>query len=256
MDKKILLFSLILCISPTIVNAQKIGLDVQVSANYPVIPTYYKQVYSVKWSPVANVSGVIVVDQSTKIREKYQDNIGGKIGLNASLDLKKNFFISTGIGLNFISFKREFQYVDLAEPIPGGFSNTTIPSPGIFSSDIGKTFLLYTDIPVSAGVKLIKKQLSLNLGLTVSLLTFSQQYLVKQYNEFDVRYEKIVLDNTSEGLTKVSFSVHAEAAYRVKLKYSVFVRYSRQLSPIYKKDYQYVGKAKYNLIELGAGYRL
>jgi hypothetical protein len=58
------------------------------------------------------------------------------------------------------------------------------------------------------------------------------------------------------GLKNLTFSVNAELAYEIRPKIPVFIRYSRQLSPLYDKDFQYVGKAKFNLLELGAGYRI
>jgi|GEM_PF-5391267 len=256
MDKKIVLIFLTLFFSLAFVNAQKIGVEVQASANDPLIPTYTRSIYPYKWVPIANISGSITVDKSTKLQERYRDNIGGKLGLNVAFDLKKNFYLRTGIGLSFISFKREIQYVDLADPQSGGFTTTTITDPGIHSPDIGKTYLLYTDIPVLAGYKFLKKKLIVNLGFMVSLLTFSEQYIIDpHYNPYNM-YEEMIQDNTGLGLTKLSLSVNAELAYQVKQKYSIFARYSRQLSPIYDNDFQYVGKAKYNLLELGAGYRI
>jgi hypothetical protein len=256
MKKKITLIFLSLFISLPLVKAQKIGLEVQASVNYPLIPTYTRSVYPYKWVPVANISGNIVIDHSTKLRESYQENIGGKTGLNAVFDLKKNFFLKAGIGLNFISFKREIQYIDLADPHSGGFTTTTIPDPGIHSGDIGKTYLLYTDIPVSAGYKFLKKKMSVNLGFTLSVLTFSEQYIIDPYHKLYGTYEMMIRDNTGMGLRNLSFSGNVELACRVLPKFSVFVRYSRQLSPLYDKDFQYVGNPKYNLLEAGAGYRI
>jgi hypothetical protein len=160
MATKTLLISLALFFTFAFVKAQKVGLEVQASVNYPLIPTYSRSVYPYKWVPIANVSGVITVDNSTKVRETYQDNIGGKLGLNVNFNLKKNFFLKTGIGLNFISFRREFNYVDLATPQTGGFSSGTIVLPNLQSPDIGKTYLLYTEIPVSAGYRFLKKNWS------------------------------------------------------------------------------------------------
>jgi Outer membrane protein beta-barrel domain len=256
MDKKIVFIFMLLFISQEFIKAQKIGVEVQASANYPLIPTYTRSIYPYKWVPIANVSGIITVDNSTKFRENYRDNIGGKLGLNVAFDLKKNFFLRTGIGLNFISFKREFKYVDLAEPQSGGFGTYTIPDPGIHSLDIGKTYLLYTDIPVSAGYRFLKKKLIVNLGFTVSLLTYSEQYIIDPYSELHGLNERMIYDDTGLGLSNLSFSVNAELAYQIKNKFSIFMRYSYQLSSIYDKNFQYVGTPRYNLFELGAGYRI
>jgi len=256
MEKKIILIFLSLFISATLVKAQKIRVEVQASVNYPLIPTYTRSIFPYKWVPIANESGSITVDNSTRVQETYQSNIGGKAGLNVSFDLIGNFYLKTGIGLSFISFKREIKYIDLAEPGSYGFGTYTIPPSQIYSPDFGKTYLLYTDIPVSAGYRFLKNKLIVNLGFTVSLLTYSEQYIIDPYHELYSTYDVMIHDNTGLGLTNLSFSVNAELAYQIKNKFSVFMRYSYQLSSIYDKNFQYVGTPRYNLFELGAGYRI
>jgi len=256
MKQKITLLFLSLFICLPLVKAQKIGLEVQASVNYPLIPDYTRSYYPYKWVPIANVSGVIVVGNSTKILERFRGNPGGRLGMNARFELKKDFYLRAGIGLDFISYRREFSFTGLEEPGTSGFGTITITAPFQKSENIGKTFLLYTDIPVSAGYRFLKKRMSVNLGVTASLLAFSQQYIIDPYHTTNGMYEDLISDNTSMGLKNLSFSVNAELAYEIRPKIPVFVRYSRQLSPIYETEFQYVGNPKYNLFEAGVGYRI
>ena len=256
MGKRFSIIFLAILIFATILNAQKIRVEVQASVNYPHIPTYTRSIYPNQWFPIADGSGVVTVDNSTRVRETYQNNLGGKLGLNVTFDLVKNFYLKTGFGLNFISFQRQFNYINLATPHVGGFSSWTIVTPHPQSPDIGKTYILFAEIPVTAGYRFFKEKLSVNLGCMVSILTYSEQYIIDPFYYYYSIYERTIRDKTGTGLTNLSFSVNGEIAYQIWKKFSIFTRYSYQLSSIYDKRYRYVGTPRYNLFELGAGYRI
>jgi hypothetical protein len=256
MNKKLALIFILFTIILSGIRAQRIRVEIQGSANYPVFPTYTRSVFPYKWVPIANESGNLVIDKNTRVQESYKDNVGGEIGLKIMYDLKNNFFLRTGIGLNFMSFKRNIQYTNLPASVNTGYGDWTNGNTEVHSDDIGKTFLLYTNIPVSAGYRFLKKKLIINLGITVSLLAYSQQYIIDPYTKLYGLYDELMLDKTGMGLANLSVSADAELAYQISRKFSIFTRYSRQLTPMYDKDFQYVGKAKYNLIELGAGYTI
>jgi hypothetical protein len=66
----------------------------------------------------------------------------------------------------------------------------------------------------------------------------------------------MIHDNTGVGLSNLSFAANAEVGYQITRKFSVFTRFSHRLTSMYNKNFQYVGIPRYNLFELGAGYRI
>lgn len=262
---KYVLTIIIFIIGSLAAKSQKIELGIQASINCPIIPAISTQSKSKSISPSTGYQFLTIPNHC---KEVFQNRVGGKINFDVIYNFENNFFLKTGIGVNLLRFKREVQ-IDLSNyrPIDSTtfltgdslywYITPTTRPPSHSSPNVGRTGIIYIDIPIFIGYKFLDNKLSVGLGLTTSLIAFSEQYKNTYYlYQNGGIYGTEVKDNSSDGLTNLSFSLNAEFSYLIKQKYTMFLRYSRQLNPIFDKDYQYAGKAKYHLLDFGIGYKI
>ena len=257
MYKKALIVTALFIVDMCFLKAQNIEMSVHASINYPVIPTVTASQKTYPPDPTSKYY-VISFGGVGRLREKFYENPGGKIDLNIEYSFNKRLFLKTGIGLNLVSFKRVIQVVDQTKVTNDGDGFWTLEIQNHYSQspNLGETFITYTEVPVILGYKFYHNKLSIGLGFTLSLVTFSVQYKDAYTNSYyGYSYPKEIIDKTGDGLTKGSISLDAEFAWKIKQKYSIIAGYSKQLSPIFDKIYQFGGKAKYNLFQIGFGYR-
>lgn len=240
----------VIIISAIAVRAQKIEFGVQASCNYPLIPTVKEEI---KNNIYPLNSGYIIYRRSTRYQESFETKPGGRVNVNMDFNLNDHFFVRSGIGMNLIRFIRRvkeiskfpnIQYSAFEMIVWNGYGRVSA------SSDLGKTFILSADIPVFGGYRFLHKKLYAGIGVTASFLAYSVQYRIFQNNTGPKR------DNSSDGLSNCWFTLNAEFSYIYKERYSVFGRYSEQLNPVFDESYQYGGKARYHLLELGLGYKI
>ena len=249
MHKKIILVVISFLSCVPFLHAQKLGLSVQASINYPYIPSLttpkeYPVHYPVGTGYVEITNGGNSYGQSQELYDCYT---GEEIGINAEYTIKGNLFLKTGVDLSLVRFKRTIIVI----PLEGNkFKNNSDYYP-----NVGKTSIMYVDIPLGVGYRFFRKKLSIGLGCNVSFIAYSEQHVRKLYTGYYVGYGPEEKDKSSDGLNNTTFSPYAEASWLFFKKFSVFGRYSHQLNPIFDKDNQYAGKARLQLFEMGLGYQ-
>jgi hypothetical protein len=233
--------------------AQKPEIGVGLSVNFPFIPA----VHSADDTDVPSGSGFSTMYYNYNYTETFDGHAGGKANLFVLLNLKKNFFLQTGIGLNLVRFKRN---VIIENPAGNIIHDTTgftiITGNNGFTVPGGETAILYTEIPVLAGYRFFHRHLDVACGFAASWVTYSEQTkpTYSYIGQGGISGSE-TNDKSSDGLTNFNISAQLEATYILLQKILFFCRGSVQLNPIYDKSARYAGKTGVVLIETGFGYR-
>ena len=132
-------------------------------------------------------------------------------------------------------------------------NNTTNPSNELKQpKNLGKTSILYLDLPLKFGYKMFDNKLKIDFGLTTSFLIYSEQYILNTERTTLYQEKK---DTSNDGLNTILFSLGGEVSYQILKHISVFVQYNRSLTDIYSQNKsKQKEKAKYNLLSLGVSF--
>ncbi|HRW63812.1 MAG TPA: outer membrane beta-barrel protein [Bacteroidales bacterium] len=261
MKKLFLVYFVIL--STLHLNAQKAGYSINLDFHYPYLASSEQD-----YEYYPSSTGYVI---SPGFKESYDAKTGIKLSGQVKFNLANNLSIGTGLNFNLIRFKRNIEivnpYADLIENVVVVDSNLIIGSPigyiglneilssGDQNDDVGKTNILYTEIPIYLNYSLFNQKVSLAIGLTASFLTYSSVYIYDVDNTYLYSFPEVVKDKTSDGLSNLMWSGNIEIEYLVFRNIGAKLSYTRSFNSVYDEDEIY-GNPKYNLFTLGVSYHL
>ena len=180
------LFTVVFLHSIIISNAQKINYSVHLNLNYPYLKSSTKNPETFP----ATIGYITLPGYKESFNNKLGFNLGGQLSYNITNKLK----IETGLHFNLIRFKRNIELTGLnINPhdeiyVPHSLLDDIIISDSLvigtpinitsFKQDenIGKSSILYTQIPVHISYAFFNQKLLFKLGITASFLTYSEVY--------------------------------------------------------------------------------
>jgi hypothetical protein len=274
--KRILL--LILVLNSGYAHAQIRNFSIKMAVNRPVIAGNSQEPkmtsitdpstgYSSTWTNVGTLS------------ENFDEKPG--FGLTSSFQAFtfKNFFVETGLGVQYYRYKRVVTVENLNQgsgivllpSLPSGQTGQPyggfviggvtpqnpngnirgIPEP---SDDIGKTTTLYLQLPVMAGKYFLKNKLLVKAGFTADFLLQATQvksYYSTENGSYTISDYK---DKNAEGFSPVTVNGVFQTSYFIIKNLGIDVTYQRSLNTIYKDSDSEIGNAYYNIFSVGVSY--
>ena len=261
--RKVIFLWITMLFSPIFAVAQNTRLTIGFSANYSMISDLHGKVES-------NIPTPSYYKDYVSTNENYNGKSGGKIFSSLEIDLPGHFYSETGLGFNLLRYERKMTLNHV------GNSGSTIPdtswifhvgyptTPFFPYPDTGylsivypdsyswpdKITVIYMDIPLKVGYKLLKDKLRVNAGIVASVLVFSYHYYFNF--ETNMRENKTGCKDLNSLLLNSEFGL----SYQFTKKIAVTGNYTRSLTPIYQSDYRLVGKAKYQYFSVGVTYNI
>jgi hypothetical protein len=281
--KRLLLLFLIL--SSGFAQAQIRNFSIKMAVNRPLITENSQEPevtsitdpstgYSSTWTNVGTLN------------EHFDEKPG--FGLTSSFQAFtfKNFFIETGLGVQYYRYKR-YLSVDMQKnqnagtisyPVTGG--QVGQPHGGIIiigtpprnpdggtvldpfnlpdidflepSDNIGKTTTLYLQLPVTAGKFFFKNKLLVKAGFTADFLLQATE-IKNTWSEENGLYEfHDYKDKHAEGFTPVTVNGMFQTSYFIVKNLGIDLTYQRSLNAIYKDSD--MGNSYYNIFSVGVSY--
>ncbi|HEY9048394.1 MAG TPA: outer membrane beta-barrel protein [Ohtaekwangia sp.] len=251
--------------------AQIKRIAVKASANYPIIPDVTNAAYMN--APIPSSTGYSSTTVAASIRQKFQSKVGGAFQSTIDYQLSSRFFLSTGLGISYLRYKRSTEIGSL----PVGVESLVITSTSgvsigsmygsitgvdsdhglgailVTPSDkTGNTSLVYIQAPVMAGVALLNSKLLLRVGATFSTLIYASEHK-RRYNVTSFTVENYK-DTSKDSYTPIVAGAALQVTYQMLPKVGVDFTANRSFSSIYKTDD--ADKAKSALLSLGLSYSL
>jgi len=204
---------------------QKLNYSLNASVNYPYIA-------NIEETPEAiNLSTGYYYTTQGYLSEQYSEKISGKVSGRFSYQISNRLFIGGGLQFNLIRFQQS-TYIKGIEDLTfsgewdfdliaiEGEPYGSIYGPGYLidedgniihkdglpvlvlpttenNTDLGKTNLLYTEIPIHFGYSFFNNKLNLKLGITLSFLVYAEVYT---YN-YESFFNKEVIKNPKATIT-------------------------------------------------------
>lgn len=222
-------------------------------------------------------AGYYTIINGYNIKEKYNDNIGVKALANVDYSLTERFSIRSGLRLNLLRFQ---QKVSLKSdnssigviPITDGGSINILADYGtpigydldgnyygqivvndldVDLSKVGKTTVLYTEIPISALFKY--RRLKFETGLTASIRTFSKRAVLESNELSGLSVNNRYNDSS---INSIVWLMNLGISYNIISGVDFTMQYSRGLNGIYTNSIGNSGIPKYNIFSLGVTYNL
>lgn len=182
--------------------------------------------------------------------------------------------MSTGLGISYARFKRDGRAASLDDwqtnhllPYPYAATGTPIGSlygnqkpvfnyPGLMtnSENLGKTDLFYVQIPLLAGVSLLKDRLVVRGGTTITGLIYASEY--KRKYDATARSLHDDRDTSKENFNTILAGITLNATYYIIPGLGIDVSANKSLTPIYDLDDDGSQKAKMTLLSLGLCYAI
>jgi hypothetical protein len=221
-----------------------------------------------------NLGGLGSISQtSATYTERYEEKTGADILGSIDYTLWRKFFVGTGLGLNYIRFKRNGTVMSLDNFIRGYNSpyptTTGVPIgslygsgtyqprfiiPPTYSDNPGKTDLIYVQVPLMAGVSLLKDRLTVRAGATLSGLVYASEYKLR-YDASDNLYHDH-RDTSKENFNRLLAGVALNVTYYVFPGLGIDIAANKSLTSIYDLDDDGTDKAKTTLLSLGLCYAI
>ncbi len=229
-------------------------------------------------------AGYYTVISGYGLEEKYNENIGFKFLGNIDITVSDKFSIRSGIRLNLLRFQQQtiitsnYESVGLSITAGGGTVITDLGNPIGFlrdangnlinvdgslynqntnagldanSSDVGRTNILYTEIPISAIYKY--RRFKFETGISASIRTYSNRYMLEYDMLEGIRTINKYNDN---GINNVIWLMNVGVSYALFNGIDFNLQYSRGLNGIYTNSLGNNGIPKYNIFSLGVTYNL
>lgn len=275
--KKTLIICFTLLILPSIIFGQKISYNVKLCYNLPYIA-------DIKETPnlypsISTTTGYTSYTTSYTLNENYSSKSGARISGNLIYQLNSRLTIEGGLQLNLIRYKQSTTinnndlqltginintlaeegnpygviYGENFERDTSGFiifpSNESIS----LDDDLGKTNILYTEIPLLVGYSFFNNQLFCRIGISAAFLTYSEvyKYNLESYS-FVTQVEK---DKSSDGFTNFVLNGNVEIEYFFYKNIGLNLSYNRSFNSVYDENAS-IGKPKYNIFSLGISYQI
>ena len=246
------------------------------SANYPIIKTVETDHQSITL-PIAGAAGYTSYVIPVGIRESYASKVGFEIGSRFDYNLTSKFFITSGLSINHIRYKRTVEISHLSPNIQiynlpttvgqpfgalyGSFAtrdargNVELSPPALLqkSENVGNTTTLGLQVPVLIGTSFLKKKLEVRTGALFSYLLYATQ--TKQQYTASTQSLSEYKDSSKDGFNEFQAGIAIQTTYlfgRIGVDFGV----QKFFTPIYKSSEQFGGEAKYNVLSLGLSYHL
>lgn len=261
---KYILFICLLFFSSLLSYAQKINYSINLDFHLPYIAPSEKN-----YETYPSSTGYIT---TPGIKENYSENLGGKLGGQMQLNITNNLSISTGLRFNLIRFKRndkminptlnlsdrtflvDSSFINIYSPDTSGLIITPVVSYTFDQDkDLGKSSILYTEIPIHINYAFLNQKLFVKIGINVAFLTYSEIYKYSVDESYFFSMPTVEKDKSSDGLTNLMWSGNIGIEYVVYKNIGLNLNYSRSFNSIYDEDAS-VGKPKYNIFSVGLSY--
>lgn len=226
-------------------------------------------------------TGYYIVANGYNVKEKYNDNMGFKILGNVDYTISENISLRSGVRFNLLRFQQQTyitsDYVSLGiSPIDGlgtisvnsgnplGFldsngnlinvdgslyNQNTSAGLNVNSSDVGKTNILYTEIPISVIFKY--SRFKFETGLSASIRAYSSRYMLEYDLTEGIRSINKINDS---GISSIVWLMNLGVGYSLLNGIDFTMQYSRGLNGIYTYSLGNSGIPKYNIFSLGVTY--
>jgi len=246
------------------------------SANYPIIKTVETDHQSITL-PMAGATGYTSFVIPVGVRESYVSMVGFDIGSRFDYHITSKFFITSGLSINLIRYKRTVEVSQLSPDIQFRNLPATVGQPfgsfyGSFairddqgnvilnptsplqkSGDAGNTTTLSLQVPVLIGTSFLNKKLEVRTGALFSYLLYATQ--TKQQYTPSTQSLSEYKDSSKDGFNEFQVGVTIQTTYlfgRIGVDFAA----QKFFTPIYKSNEEFGGEAKYNVLSLGLSYHL
>lgn len=265
-------------------NAQIKNLSLSFSGNYSLNGTKTKS-NKLQFTQSDPATGFTVTTVNVgSLRESYSGRPGFDFNVRGQVYQFNNFFIETGIGINYSRFKRSIEVAALSGSqtvlVPGGTIggnygviigspigrdslNRVIigGQPGTLlepDEKIGESSTLYLQIPVIIGRHFWNERFQVRAGLVMSALLrateYKSGYSQYQYNQLPTLYT--YKETSGEGFNNLLISASTEFTYSLTKQVGITTSLLHSFSGIYDEDNRPGGKARLTTVSFGVRYLL
>ena len=260
-------------------QAQIKNFSIQAGANYPLIKDVEKKVETI-FLPIPSSTGYTTISTGVTggIKESFSSSVGYQIGGQFDYSLGSNFFLTSGLSINYLRFQRSVTVSDLTlaveQPVRvpttvgqpfgaiyGGFTlrdvngDVVLTDPRVpnRSENYGNTTSLSVQLPVLVGTSFLDNKVEVRIGPVFSYLLHATE-IKGEYIGFNSLSE--YKDSSKDNFNEFQVGATIQTTYRVGQKIGVDFTAQKFFTPIYKSGYQAGGEAKYNVLSLGLSYHL
>lgn len=261
---------LLFILTSLVVNAQVKRIALKAGANRPLINDVSNTFtfVSVMPSPLGYSNSVSV----STYNEHYDEKIGADIAGSIDYTIWRKFFVGTGLSVSYNRFQRDgiiaglnnfaggnpFLYpTATGTPIGSLYGPIVDPrftAPQQKMDNLGKTDLVYAQVPLMAGISLFKDKLMVRAGTTLSTLIYASEYESRYSASDNVFYEH--RSTSKEKYNQWLAGVTLNATYYIVSGVGIDISANKSLTPIYDLDDDGTEKAKMTLLSLGLCYSI
>ena len=187
--KKTLFISLIFILASLFSYGQKFNYNIKLSYNLPYIAEI-KETPNL-YPPISTTTGFSSYTTNYTLNESYSSKSGGRISGNIVYQINSRLIIEGGIQLNLLRFQQKTEVTGLddifsgriieidtsliiGEPFWEIYPETRLPVEN--KDDLGKSSVLYTEIPINIGYTFFNNKLKCKLGIISSFLAYAEVY--------------------------------------------------------------------------------
>ncbi len=252
-----------------ITDAQIKRVAITAAANYSSIPDV-TNTYSMQTTiPTSTGYGTMLSIGSFK--QQYDEKPGFDLSGRADYTLSRRFFVSSGLGVSYSRFKRSGSILSLEDfatqngvtgstvyngvPVGSFYGVRPILNNPVFSpsENLGKTSIVYIQVPVMAGVSLLRDKLLVRGGATFSGLVYASEYK-QRYDATDGSFHDYK-DTDKDGFNSILAGLTLNVSYYIVPSLGIDLTANKFLSSIYNIDDE-SDKAKMTLLSLGVSYSI
>jgi hypothetical protein len=262
---------LILLLFASAAHGQLKRIQLHLSGNLPFIASVQTKGTLINASPSAAYQSTTL---APGLKESFEHTVGFNLGGNLDYHVTPRFFISSGLNVARLRFKRSIDVImsqqdfqastgfntptRVGQPfgviIPSGDSYNADANPTVFSSKkAGQTSLYYLQMPLLAGTSCIKNKLLIRAGATFSWSMISAEYKTRYSPSEGIREYK---DTSNDSFTSLLVAATVNASYLLHKHIAIEASANQYLTPIYKSAARVGGEAKYVVLSLGISYVL
>ncbi len=248
------------------------------SANYPIIKTVETD-HQPTGITIPAATGYASYATKINVRESFSSKVGFEIGSRFDYYFTSKFFITSGLSISHVRFKRTIE-VSLLSPdiqldnlpatvgqpfgsIYGSMTwldaqgNVVLSPPSVFpqkSENIGNTTTWSVLAPVLIGTSFLHKKLEVRTGALFSYLVRATQ--TKEQYTASTRSISEYKDSSKDGFNEFQAGITVQTTYLLGRHVGVDFAAQKFFTPIYQSSEQFADEAKYNLLSLGLSYHL
>lgn len=204
--------------------------------------------------------------------EHYDEKIGADLAGSIDYTVWGRFFVSTGLGVSYNRFERDGMVAGLNDFTSGNTvlypTTTGVPIGSVYGpivnprftvpqrkmDNLGKTDLVYIQVPLMAGISLLKDKLMVRAGTTLSTLIYASQYESRYSTSDNVFYEH--RSTSKEKYNQLLAGITLNATYYIIPGLGIDISANKSLTSIYDLEDDGTEKAKMTLLSLGLSYAI